>query len=99
MAILYVTEFRDQIRVEAGTSGIAKAPPVTEQTIAVSTAAQSTAAFNAATRLIRVHTDAICSIKIGTTVTATSVSARMVAGATEYFGVTPGDQLSCVSNS
>ncbi len=40
-----------------------------QQTVAIGVEAKSSA-FNAATNLIRVHTDAICSITIGTSPTA-----------------------------
>jgi hypothetical protein len=45
------------------------------------------AAFNAKTTFVRLHTDAVCSIKFGTNPTASATTARMAAGQIEYHGV------------
>lgn len=91
MAVLYVTEFNNM-----GTSQnsqvmqMAAQPPLVEQTIAIGGVTAPSSAFNASTTFVRVHTDAICSIKFGTAPTATSTTARMAAGTTEYFVVPQG---------
>jgi len=64
-------------------------PALAEQKITYSTTTQS-AAFNAKTRMVRIHTDSICSIEFGTNPTATTSTGRMAAGATEYHGVPVG---------
>lgn len=94
MATLYVTEFR-----MAGFVGVAKAPAVTDQAVAIAGASAQSAAFNGATTLIRVHTDAICSIAIGTNPTATAAKARLAANQTEYYAVNPGDKIAVITNS
>jgi len=50
---------------------------------------------------VRVHTDVICSIKFGTSPTATTSTARMVAGQTEYFAVPQGAsyKVAAISNT
>jgi hypothetical protein len=45
------------------------------------------AAFNAKTCFVRLHTDAVCSLKFGTNPTASATTARIAAGQTEYHGV------------
>lgn len=85
MAKLYVTEY-------TGTGDIAergafpKEPEIATQVVTFTTTTQSTA-FNPSTSLVRIHTDAICSVAFGTNPTATTSSRRMTAGQTEYFKV------------
>lgn len=67
--------------------------------VAIAGASAQSAVFPAGTRLIRVHTDAICSIKIGVNPVATADDKRMAAGSTEYFGVTPGHKLAVITNT
>ena len=50
-------------------------------------------AFAATTRLVRIHTDVICSIAFGANPTATTNTKRLEAGQTEYFGVPPGQSF------
>lgn len=88
MAVLYVTEFS---RTGRGGDGLpvqaADQPVVVEQTVAIGGASASSSAFNALTKLVRIHTDAICSIVFGTAPTATTSKMRLAAGQTEYFSV------------
>ena len=87
---LYVTEFQELPTITLGHSGaMAMQPPMAEQVVAFNTTTQSSA-FNAATRYVRLHADAICSIEFGTNPTATTSTARMVAGQTEYYAVPKG---------
>ncbi len=86
MATLYVAEFSGINVVDGKLVDIVTQPPVAEQTVSYTTTTQSSA-FNAATRVVRIHTDSICSIAFGSNPTATTAKMRMVAGQTEYFGV------------
>jgi hypothetical protein len=102
LATVYITEFsglaRTQLGGDFGTSPIA--PKVAGQTVAIGGASVASTAFNASTTLIRVHTDAICSIEVGGVApVATATSARLAAGQTEYYGVTPGDKLAVITNT
>lgn len=97
MAKAYVTEFT-ALATRVTDAPIAQAPPVAEQTVTFTTTTQSSA-FNAATRFIRVHTDSICSIAIGSNPTATTSTMRMPADTIEYFGVTAGDKIAFVTNT
>jgi hypothetical protein len=73
-------------------------PPVAEQTVAIGGSSVQSSAFNAKTKMIAVHTDAICSIAIGNNPTATAVKRRMAANTTEYFEVTPGHKIAVITN-
>ena len=94
MATLYVCEYADD------DINSAKEPPLAEQTVAIGGASVACSnAFHAQTRLIRVHTDAICSIAIGKAPTATAAKKRMAANTTEYFSVESGFKIAVITNS
>lgn len=97
MATLYVAEFE---RPRNQWVDIANAPPLAEQTVAIGgSSTQVTNAFNAKTAMIRVETDAICSIAIGTNPTATTSNMRMAANTVEYFSVSPNMKIAVISNT
>lgn len=96
MATLYITEFASA--VGNGRTPIAQAPAVAHQTVAIGAEADS-AAFNPKTTLVRLHCDAICSVKFDDTPTATTSTMRLAADQTEYFGVQPGSKVSVISNT
>jgi len=101
MATLYITEFAEiQGGDNNGKVPVVKLPPLAEQTVAIGAETDS-AAFNAATKFIRVHCDAICSIKVAATgnPAATTSSMRLPADHTEYFAVDAGGKLSVISNT
>lgn len=103
MAKLYIREY-DKMGQEIGGSmyrvSAPAEPGVANQTpVAIGGATTQSSAFSARTRVIRVHTDVICSVEIGgTNPVATTDSPRMAAGSTEYFCVTPGDKLAVITN-
>lgn len=102
MATVYVTEFAGVARTQFGGSftQVALCAELANQTVAIGGSSAQSAAFNPSTTLIRVHTDAICSVKVGgASPTATAANARMAANQTEYFGVTPGDKLAVITNT
>lgn len=102
MGILYITEYAGLM--DAGAPGghgqVPAEPPLATQTVSYTTHAESSA-FNAKTRLVRLHTDSICSFVFGTAPSATTSDSRMAAGTTEYHGVPPGAsyKVSAVSNT
>lgn len=101
MSTLYVSEYAG---LATGPGRMNQIPLVlepakVEQTVAIGGASQPSAAFGADTIVIRVHTDAICSIVIGKAPVATLVSKRMAADQTEYFGVSPGDKIAVIANT
>lgn len=101
MAVVYITEYAQLMPSPVGGQAqLPMEPPLAEQTVAIGVEAKS-AAFNAKTRLVRIHADAICSVLIGTAPTATTSSGRMAANQTEYRGVpmTGTYKVSVISNT
>lgn len=100
MATIYVTEFAALGSGIGGEAQIAARPGLAKQSMAITGASTTLAtAFTAQTRFIRVHTDAICSIAIGSAAVAVATYDRMPADATEYYGVTPGHNLAVITNT
>jgi hypothetical protein len=100
MATLYVDEFATLEYVNGVPVPIAPMPPVATQTVAISgSSTPSTNGFGAATRYIRVTTDSICSIAIGTTPVATTAKTRMNANSVEYWGVVAGYKIAVIANT
>jgi len=100
MATLYIAEFAGLAASQGPLPApLVQLPPVAEQTVTIGTE-QDSAAFSANTRIIRVHADAVCSIKAGSgNPAAATTNMRLNAGQTEYFAVNPGDKLSVISNT
>lgn len=97
MATLYISEYAG---IGFGNNqNLPVEPPLAEQTVSVSGTSAQSSAFNASTRFIRVHTDAICSILIGSNPTATTAKKRMAADQTEYFAVNGGDKIAAITNT
>ncbi len=101
MATLYIAEYQQTKKLEGREAAaiIDEASLVAEQTVSIGMSSTPSAAFNAGTNVIRVHTDAICSIVINANPTAAATNKRMAANTTEYFGVTPGWKLAVITNS
>ena len=68
------------------------------QTVAIGGGSVQSAA--AKTKFVRLHTDAVCSIKFGTNPTASGTTARMAAGQTNLFGmpVNQAFQVAVIAN-
>lgn len=101
MAKVYISEYA---RYAVGSNGLIAAvegPPLAVQVLDTSGGVQQSSAFNAETRVIRVHTDGIVSVLMGTNPTATTSSERMAANQTEYFGTPRGQsyKLSAITNT
>lgn len=93
MAVLYIAEFEFLgTEAEGGKMQAPPAPPIAEQTVAIGGVSAQSAAFDKRTRFIRVHTDAICSILVGTNPTATATKTRLAANQTEYYALRLQDQ-------
>lgn len=90
MAVLYVTEFDNPGQYFGHVFQVAAQPPRAEQTVSIGASSTQSSAFDPMTTLIRVHTDAICSIEVGLNPTATATKARMAANQTEYFFIPRG---------
>ena len=96
---LYVAEFAN-IGLDSNNKLInaVPMPPLAEQTVAIGAASVQSTVFGLNTFMIRVHTDVVCSILVGTNPTATATRARMAAGQTEYFSVQPGTRIAVITN-
>jgi hypothetical protein len=76
---------------------IATLPTLVDQTVLdVTSGIQTSAAFNAQTKYIRVCVEAQTAAKVGGA--ATTASMPMLAGQCEYFGVQGGATLSVIAN-
>lgn len=99
MATLYIAEYGVTKGIGGLVAPIVACPPLAEQTVAIGGASVQSSAFTSNTNIIRVHTDAICSVLIDTDPTVTAVKSRMAANQTEYFGVRPGDKIAVITNT
>lgn len=100
MAKLYITEYAQIGTDTLGFPVLAPLEPGTDQTpVDYSGGEAKSAAFAATTRLVRIHTDAICSILFGANPTATTAKQRLAAGQTQFHAVTPGLKVSAISNT
>lgn len=104
MATLYVSEYRSLSSVPSSFSFAPQAgqapqePPIAEYTISITGSSTAGPLFSGYTALLRVHCDAVCSIAIGNSPTATTVNKRLAANQTEYFGGSPGQQIAVIQN-
>lgn len=102
MPTLYISEFTQEAIDAMGREvPVAKAPPVANQAITISGSSAQSATLNASTTLVRLHTDANCSVLFGTNPTATTSSPRLATNQTEYFGVqaNSGLKIATILNS
>lgn len=91
MAKLYVTEFSDEGQCVRGALPAVSVTTYVEQTpVVIGAGSLLSAAFAASTVVVRIETDAICSIAFGASPTATVNTMRMAADNVEYFAVPPG---------
>ena len=76
-------------------------PAVAVQKLAIAVGTTPSAAFNARTRFVRLHTDGtICSFKFGDVGTVAAITdPRMAANSTEFFGTQPGQIVANILNT
>lgn len=97
-AKIYITEYAGLGSVGVGGAAFQE-PAVAEQLLNTTGTSAQSAAFNAKTRAVRVHTDGIVSIKFGASPTALITDHRMAANTTEYFAVVAGQKLAGIDNT
>ena len=94
MAKLYITEYHDLPQAFSNSAPqLVREPPLLDQTpVTIAATAAQSAPFNASTRVIRLHTDVVCSVLIGppASTTATANNQRLAANQTEYKMVVDG---------
>lgn len=93
MAKILITESQGRMR-----QGVPVMIPDSTQAVTYAAATQS-AAFGDATQLIRVIADADVYLAFGANPTATANDIRVPADSVEYFGVEPGQKVSCYDGS
>lgn len=99
MADVFISEYARLARdADGNVIPVGKEPAVAEQVLEIGSAVAS-AAFNESTRLIRVHAEAACCLLFGAAPTAVTTKKRMGAGATEYFGIVPGQKVSVIADA
>jgi len=103
MAKLYVTEYPDLPGAFATYAPqVVREPPLVDQTpVAIGASSTPSQPFSSLTKIVRLHTDVVCSIVIGppTGLTATANSQRLAANQTEYKMVIPGHAVAVITNS
>lgn len=100
MTTLYISEYTEAGYMPGlGTLPVGKEPSTVQQTVGNAGASTQSSAFRSDTKLVRLHTDSICSIRFGTNPTATTSTARMAANQTEYFQVLGGDKVAVILNT
>lgn len=99
MAKLYISEYEALAGAQTRDPTQAAAEPaIAVQVVDFSGGAASSATFGSQTKFVRLHTDAICSVRFDGQAATTSYP-RMATDQTEYFGVQPGSKLSVIENS
>lgn len=93
MATVFISEFGNAGSA-SGNLPFAMLSPIREQTVAISSvSAATTAAFDPASVMIRVHTDTNCFVNVSSAPVATSSKMRMAANQTEYLGINSNGNL------
>jgi hypothetical protein len=100
MAILYITEYATITCLPTHTGQVPFEPPITEQVLNFTGGVATSQPFQQYTRVVRLHTDAVCSLIIGANPTATTINGRWAANQTEYRGVPEGQgfKVSVIAN-
>jgi len=96
---VWISEFAVLTATASGGSPgqMAALPSLVDQsTLDISGGVQTSAAFNGATKYIRIMCEVQCAVKVGGT--ATTSSLPIGALSPEYFGVQPGATVSVIAN-
>lgn len=101
MSTAYIQEYSEMPKINGQVLLVGQEPAAVTQTpVTFTGTAGQSAAFGANTKFVRIHVDGIASVKFGTNPTAVAnTDARMVAGTTEFFGVTPTHKVSFVTST
>lgn len=100
MAVLHVTEYSD-FGVVTGRGldlAIAVEPAVADQAVTFTTSTAS-AAFNAATKFVRLLSTIDCHVVFGAAPTATAAKQKIVAGTEYWRSVVPGQKVAAYDGS
>jgi len=84
---LQITEFTEQVVNNGRMFPVVVVPAVATQSMAVTAESTASAAFNSATRLVRITADELCRVEFGTDPVVRETSMQLQPGAVEYFGL------------
>lgn len=101
MAFLYVTEYPTMATNANGVIQTAKEPETLTQKLAIGAGSVASSNFQAGTKIVRLHTDAVCSVLFGVNPTATAANRRLAANQTEFVDVTglPNFAVAVITNT
>ena len=105
MASLYLTEYSSISHGGVGKTAmqVPQEPPINEQKLSIGATAVLSSTFSTYTRLVRLHSDAVCSVAFGNaSVVATAANQRVAIGVSEYVGIPDKGtitNLSVITNS
>lgn len=99
MAKVYITEHEFPRYHLGNPLPVLKSPGLASQTVAIGGSSTQSSAFNSATKIVCIHTDAICSVEFGSNPTATANSRRLAANTTEFFEVEAGHKVAVITNT
>ena len=102
MPTLFISEFISKQRdANNNLLPIVQMPPHVEMTVAIGASSVQSAAVNVRTGMVRIVSDVICSISVGTNPTATTATMRLAADAPEYFNIPLGQafKIAVISNT
>ena len=84
---LQITEFTEQVVNNGRMFPVVVVPAVATQSMAVTAGSTTSAAFNSASRLVRITADELCRVEFGTDPVAGATAMQLQPGAVEYFGL------------
>lgn len=78
-------------------------PKLVQNNVAITAGSLASNPFNQNTALVRIHVDAVCSVRFspgpGEVPVATTADMRFPSNYTEYFSVRPGDMVAVIANT
>lgn len=99
MATLYISEFPGPATIGTVSTNFPTEPSLVDQAIAIGGASVASNAFSAATRLVILSSDSVCSVIFGPAPVATVVNLRIPANVPMMFAVIPGQKLAVIANT
>ncbi len=99
-AFLFVTEFGSALaNMASGMQDVPRCPSLVDQLIPFGGISVASAPFGSQTRVVRVHSTANCSLRVGGVQPVAGGCMRLAAGVSELYAVVPGDSLAVVTTA
>jgi hypothetical protein len=100
MPTLDITEYNELAVAGRGLMVMAgQEPAVRTQQVNINVTSNQSQALSDVTRFIRLHAEVPCRVAVGDNPTASLASMRMVAGGTEYLGVSPSLKIAVIASA